>query len=212
MREEDVAEGMQLVQRLGEGVFVADDGADLVLEDLRVEQLLAVFPLIQCLGLVEPLIALHADQRQIEPGGNRFGQLGLADAGWAFDQDGLLQIVGDIDRGGDLLACNIADIAQAGDHLIDRCHGGAGLSGRMRVCHGLLLPQECTMPIAPAGPLVKPKQPSNGGGLAGVCCLRSELPAAAADFIARLWGVWWCPGNAEPHSHAGALQNATSHA
>ena len=40
-----------------------------VLQDLGVEQLLAVLPLVQRLGLVEALVALHADERQVEQGG-----------------------------------------------------------------------------------------------------------------------------------------------
>ena len=40
----------------------AEHLADLVLEDLRVEELLGVLPLVERLGLVEALVALQADQ------------------------------------------------------------------------------------------------------------------------------------------------------
>ena len=39
-----------------------------VLEDLGVQQLFAILPLVQCLGLVQALVALHPDQRQAEQG------------------------------------------------------------------------------------------------------------------------------------------------
>ncbi len=51
-REKYVPESVQLVQRRRQVVRIADDRVDLVLEDLGVQQLLAVFPLVQCLGLV----------------------------------------------------------------------------------------------------------------------------------------------------------------
>ena len=95
--------------------------ADLVLQDLGVEQLLAVFPLVQRLRLVQPLVALHADQREVEERGDRLGELGLADAGRAFHQDRLLQVLGEIDGGGDLPA---RDVADRGQPLFDRLDRG----------------------------------------------------------------------------------------
>ena len=41
--------------------------------------------------LVQPLVALKADQRPPHGGGIGFGQLGLADAGGSFQQDRLMQ-------------------------------------------------------------------------------------------------------------------------
>jgi len=103
---------VQLVERRMQCRGAAQNFAELVFQDLRVEQLLGVFPLIQRLGLVEPLIALQADQLLAAPGGDRLGKLGLADAGGALDQDRLLDLLAEIDRGRDLPACDIACAAR----------------------------------------------------------------------------------------------------
>ena len=86
--------------------------AELVLQDLRVQQLLAVFPLVQRLGFVEPLVALQADHLQPAPCRDRLRELGLADAGGAFDQDRLLDLLRQVDRGRDLPARDIACAAR----------------------------------------------------------------------------------------------------
>ena len=64
----------------GEVRRVGDDVADLVAQQLGVEQLLGVLPLVERLGLVEPLVALQANQLGAEAGRQRLGELGLADA------------------------------------------------------------------------------------------------------------------------------------
>ena len=63
--EEHVAEIVQLLQRRMQRLGAAEHFAELVLQDLRVEQLLGVFPLIQRLGLVEAFVALQADQLHV---------------------------------------------------------------------------------------------------------------------------------------------------
>ena len=98
----------------------AEHFAELVLQDLRVQKLLGVFPLVERLGLVQPLIALQADHLQPAPGGDRFRKLGLADAGGAFDQDGLFDLLRQIDRGRDLAARNIALRRKTAFHCLDR--------------------------------------------------------------------------------------------
>ena len=106
--EEHVAEIVQLAERVMQRLRAAQHFAELVLEDLGVEQLLGVFPLVKRLGLVEPLVALQADHLQAAPAGDRLGQLGLADAGRAFDQDRLCDLLGQVDGGRDLAARDIA--------------------------------------------------------------------------------------------------------
>ena len=98
----------------------AEHFAELVLQDLRVEKLLGVFPLVQRLGLVEPLVALQADHLQPAPCRDRLRKLGLADAGRAFDQDRLLDLLRQIDRGRDLPARDIALRGKAAFHCLDR--------------------------------------------------------------------------------------------
>ena len=95
--EEHVTEIMELVERGIERGGAAQHFAELVLQDLRVEKLLGVFPFIERLGFIQPLIALQADHLQAAPGGDRFGKLGLADAGRSLHQDGLAQVEGHAD-------------------------------------------------------------------------------------------------------------------
>jgi hypothetical protein len=60
------------------------------------QQLLAVVPLIHRLGFVEPLVALQAHQLAPQTGRHRLRQLGLANAGGAFDEHRLVQPRGEI--------------------------------------------------------------------------------------------------------------------
>ena len=66
------------------------------------QQLLAVVPLVQRLGLVEALVALQAHERAAQVAGERLGQLGLADAGRALDEHRLAEPGGEVgdQRGG----------------------------------------------------------------------------------------------------------------
>ena len=45
--------------------------AQFLLEHLRVEQLFAVFPFVQCLGLVQAFVALQADEWRVQQKGKR---------------------------------------------------------------------------------------------------------------------------------------------
>ncbi len=56
------------------------------------QQLLAVVPLVQRLGLVEAFVALQADEGPLQVFGERLGELGLANAGGAFDEHGLSEL------------------------------------------------------------------------------------------------------------------------
>ena len=105
-------------------VRAGGDLADLVAQDLRVEQLLRVLPLVERLGLVEPFVALQADQLGRQRGGERLGQLGLADAGRPLDEDRLLHAVGEEDRGGDAAIADVGVRAQARDDVVDAGEGG----------------------------------------------------------------------------------------
>jgi hypothetical protein len=118
--EEHVAEIVQLAKRRLQRRRAAEHFAELVLQDLRIQKLLCVFPLIERLGLVQSLIALQADHLQAAPGGDRLRQLGLADAGGPFNQDGLFDLLRQVDRGRDLAACNIALRRKTAFHCLDR--------------------------------------------------------------------------------------------
>jgi hypothetical protein len=71
------------VRRLGERRRPADVLCHGVAEELRVEHLLGVVPLVERLRLVEPLVALEAEQRPPQRLGHRPGEVRLPDAGRA---------------------------------------------------------------------------------------------------------------------------------
>ncbi len=121
--EEDVAEIMQLVERRIERRRAAEHFAELVLQDLRIQKLLGVFPLIERLGLVEALVALQADHLEPAPAGDRFGKLGLADPRRTLDQDWLLDRLREINRRRDLAA---RDVSLRGKADFDRLDRGQG--------------------------------------------------------------------------------------
>jgi hypothetical protein len=68
---------------------------------------------------------LQADHLQPAPRRDRLRQLGLADAGGTLDQDRLFDLLGEIDRGRDLPARDIALRGEAGFDGLDR--GGGAL-------------------------------------------------------------------------------------
>ena len=116
--EEDVAELVQPVDGFGEALGPLQHLLQGLLQHLGVEQLLAVLPLVDGLGLVQALVALQADQRQLEHRRGGFGQFRLAHSRRPLDQHRLVQVVGQIDRRGDLLAANVAMRLQAAAHRL----------------------------------------------------------------------------------------------
>ena len=127
--EEQVAHAVKLVHGFFHGVGVVQLDADPVLQDLRVEQLLAVLPFVQSLALIQALVALHADQGQAGQGGGADGQFGLADAGRALDQQGLAEVRAHEQGGGDAARGDIADVGKA---IEDAFNSGEGLHQRIR--------------------------------------------------------------------------------
>ena len=94
-------------------VGAGDDLADLVAQDLRVEELLGILPLVERLGLVEPFVALQADELGRQRRRQHLGQLGLADAGRTLDEDRLLHAIGEEHGGGDAAIAHVGVRAQA---------------------------------------------------------------------------------------------------
>ena len=80
------------------------------------QQLLAVVPLIKGTRLVQALVALQPDQLGVGGLGDRLGQLGLAGAGRALDEQRLAERVGQEDRGRDRL---VGEVAGAAEPLAD---------------------------------------------------------------------------------------------
>jgi hypothetical protein len=107
---------------LGEDVAAFDVPAHLagVPVDLQAEQLLAVVPLVQGPGLVDPLVALQPDQPGAGDRRDCLGQLGLAHAGGPLDEQRLAEPVGEEDgrRGR-----RIGQVADPGEPLTDLGRG-----------------------------------------------------------------------------------------
>ena len=95
------------------------------------EQLARIVPLVQRLGGVDPVVALQADQRGVEHGGQRLARLGLADAGLALEQQRLGQPQAEEHRGGERLVDQVVDRAQAHAERLDVGHQVADLVGRL---------------------------------------------------------------------------------
>ena len=87
---------------------------------LDAQELLLVVPLVEGLRLVQPLVALQADQPGVEHLGHRLGQLRLAGAGRAFDQDRLAEPLGQVHDAGDPFVGEVGDPSQS---FTDDCGG-----------------------------------------------------------------------------------------
>src|SRR5262245_28018242 len=96
------------------------DFADFIFEDLRVEKLLGVLPLIERLGFIEPFIALEPNQLHSQGTRQHLTQLGFAYAGRPLDQNRLLQLASEIDHRSNILIANVTLVAQARDNIIHR--------------------------------------------------------------------------------------------
>ena len=95
---------------------VRHDLADLLAQDLGVEQLLAVVPLVQRLGLVLALVALQAQEPPPGDAGQRLGELGLADARGTLDEQRLVEAGDEEDGGGE---AGVGDVALLGQRVDD---------------------------------------------------------------------------------------------
>ena len=95
---------------------------------LDAQQLLAVVPLVQRLGLVQALVALQSHELAVQVGRERLRQLGLADARWPLHEHGLAELRRQVrhERGG--LARQIPNLAQPRS---DRLDGGRPREGRV---------------------------------------------------------------------------------
>ena len=93
---------MQLRHAVPQALCPLQHVTDLVLQDLGIQKLFAVFPFIQGLAFIQALVALHADQRQVQQGGGGKRQLCFAHTGAALHQDWFAQVAGDQNGRGDL--------------------------------------------------------------------------------------------------------------
>jgi len=72
------------------------------------EELTLIVPLVKRCVLVEAFITLQTDQLRGVNGGERFANLGLADAGLAFQQQRTLEEFHQPQRGGDVAVSDVA--------------------------------------------------------------------------------------------------------
>src|SRR5215210_6077810 len=87
----------QLRGGLAQALRRTEDLPDLLPQDLRVQELLAVLPLVERLGLVEALVPLQADERAVRGPCQRLRQLGLAHARGSLYENRLVQFQGQVD-------------------------------------------------------------------------------------------------------------------
>ena len=101
------------------------------LGDADRDHLRGVIPLIDRGGDVEPLVALQPDQPAAEGRRQHLGDLGLADAGLAFEEDRPAHFQRQIKHGAERAVGKIVGLGQELDRGVDR--GGERTRGRCRV-------------------------------------------------------------------------------
>src|SRR5207247_2920100 len=85
-----------------------------------VQQLARVVPLVDGVREVDPLVALEADEPRAQHLGHHLGRFGLAHARLALDEQRLLQLEGEKDRGRERAVADVAPLAQAALDVLDR--------------------------------------------------------------------------------------------
>lgn len=118
-REEDVLFVGEAVGGFGEGVGAGESLLQLIAEQLRVQELLGILPLIESFGLVQSFVALEADEVTAERAGDGFGQFSFADAGGSFGEQGFAQLLRQVDGCGDFVAGDVLLFAKAVVGLFD---------------------------------------------------------------------------------------------
>ncbi len=98
------------------------------LEQPDLEHLARVVPLVDGRVDVQALVALEPDQARVEAGGQHLGQLGLADAGLAFEEQRATELEGEEDRRRERAIGDVALLAEGLGEPLD----GAGMARRRR--------------------------------------------------------------------------------
>ena len=91
--EEDIFFLGQTVGGVGQRRRVGERFLQFVAQQLGVEQLLGVFPLVERLGFVQSFVTLQADQLAAGGAGDGLGQFSLADARRPFGQQWFAQLL-----------------------------------------------------------------------------------------------------------------------
>ena len=87
---------------------------------LNPQELLAVVPLVERLGLIEPLVTLQSDEPRADRVGDRLGERGLAGAGGALDEHGLGETIGKVDHRRDGLVTQVVVLREKFLYLFGR--------------------------------------------------------------------------------------------
>jgi hypothetical protein len=97
------------------------------------QHLARVVPLVGGAGEVQALVALQADQRPAQHGGQRLRDLGLAGAGLAFQEQRALQLQRQEHRGGERALGHVVQREQVRRGVVDaRGQGGVGHGAQAR--------------------------------------------------------------------------------
>src|SRR5437667_3442168 len=119
VREERVLLAGDLRHRVWKRGRVRDQLADAVAQELGVEELLGVLPLVERLALVESLVALQTNERSRGDVRERLGELGLADAGRPLDEHGPTHPRGQEHDGGHTAARDVPGVPEPLLDLLD---------------------------------------------------------------------------------------------
>ena len=118
------------------------------------QQLALVVPFVERGRLIEPFVALQADEGRAVDSGERLGHLGLAHAGLALQQQRAAQHLHQLQRDGQLAVGHIADRGQPLGDLIARHHHGRWSRSRPAICPLLSAVQAQPLRHHPVAPVV----------------------------------------------------------
>src|SRR6266581_403953 len=94
--------------------------ADLVLQDLGVEELFGVLPLIERFRFIQSFITLQTDQLTAQRRRHYLGEFRLANSGWSFDQDRFTEMARQVHNGRDPPIANVFLLGEFVYHIFDR--------------------------------------------------------------------------------------------
>ena len=116
-----------------------------LLEQAGVEELTRVIPLVQRLVGVDALVALEAHELGAERGCQCLGDLGLADAGLALEEERLTERERQEDGGSEAAVGEIRLLAEARRQLLDGVGAGRLIGGLG--AHGISLAHRAATPV-----------------------------------------------------------------
>src|SRR5581483_1460290 len=120
LRKEHLILARDPIDRLRQPLRSRQDLADLVLENLRVQKLLGVFPFIERLALIQPFVALKPNQVLAERRRQHLRKVGFAHARRPLNKDRFLERTRQVDDGRDSPARNIIVLGEPLDNFVDR--------------------------------------------------------------------------------------------